>query len=39
VSAWAGEAEDQVLQHARGPRGLLDGGRGPGAVVRLGLDH
>src|SRR6266496_3168618 len=39
VPAWTGEAEDQVLRHARGPRRLLDGGRGPGAVVRLGLDH
>ena len=39
VSAWSGEAEDQVLQHARWPGRLLDGGRWPGAVVRLGLDH
>ena len=33
VSAWTGEAEDPVLRHARGPRRLLDDGRGPGAVV------
>src|ERR1700735_1210420 len=39
VSAWTSEAEDQVHQHAGGPRGLLDGGRWPGAVVRLWLDH
>ena len=28
-----GEAEDPVLRYARGPRRLLDDGRGPGAVV------
>jgi hypothetical protein len=33
VSAWTGEAEDPVLRHTRGPRCLLDDGRGPGAVV------
>ena len=31
MSAWAGEAEDQVLRHTCGPRRLLDGGRWPGA--------
>ena len=33
VSAWAGEAEDPVLQHARGPCRVLGGGRWPGVVV------
>src|SRR5450755_40522 len=37
VPAWMGEAEDPVLRHACGPRRLLDVGRWPGAVVRLGL--
>ena len=33
LPAWTGEAEDQVLHHAGGPRRLLDGGRWPGVVV------
>jgi hypothetical protein len=39
VSPWTGDSGDQVLHHARGPHRLLDGGRGPGAVVRFGLGH
>jgi len=39
VPAWTDEAKDQVHQHARRPRRVLDDGRRPGVVVRLGLDH
>src|SRR5215470_14926733 len=39
VSAWTGEAEYQVLQHASGPRRVLGIGCRPGAAVRFGLDQ